>query len=155
MNNLRTYLHDHLAGADLAVELLENLSRNRQDDITGVLAASILIEVEEDRNTLNHFADDVESGSSITKELAAWVGEKAVRMKLDPKSGDPFSSFQALEFLALGVLGKLHLWRTLQVATLGAATRVDLDLSRLIARAEDQYDRLEKRRLQLAVLTLS
>ncbi|MGI4828983.1 MAG: hypothetical protein ACRYFU_12445 [Janthinobacterium lividum] len=154
MNNLHTYLHDHLAGADLAVELLESLLNNRQDEVTGVLAAGILTEVKQDRDTLRCLAESIESGSNVAKGMAAWVSEKAMRVKLNPKSGESFDTFQALEFLALGVLGKLHLWRTLEIAAQEPTARAGLDLRQLIARAEDQHARLEQRRLQLAAVAL-
>lgn len=154
MKNLHTYLHDHLAGADLAVELLESLSKNQEDEVTGVLAAGVLSEVKQDRDTLRGFAESLEAESNVAKGLAAWMSEKALRVKLNPKSGESFDTFQALEFLALGVLGKLHLWRALEVAAQEPTARAGLDLRQLMARAENQHARLEERRLQLAAVAL-
>ena len=66
-------------------------------------------------------------------------------------SGGPeLGTFLALESLALGVLGKLSLWRTLaQVADQHPAI-ASVDLDELIGRAQNQYDLLECERLAAA-----
>jgi hypothetical protein len=57
---------------------------------------------------------------------------------------------EALETLALGIQGKLALWRSL--ATLGEAVPQleTLDLTRLQARALDQFQRVDRLRLNVA-----
>jgi hypothetical protein len=54
---LSIYLHDHLAGAALAVDLLEALRDRHPGDELGDFAAMILSEVGEDRTTLKNLAD--------------------------------------------------------------------------------------------------
>ena len=154
MNNLHQYLHDHLAGADLALELLESLSHHHSDEITSTLAARILTEVRDDRQILGRLADSVESGSNIVKELASSIGAKALRVSLNPSSGDNFDLFQVLEFLAAGVFGKMLLWRALEVVLQRQASGAGISFQQLLARAEGQYAQLEKRRLELATQTL-
>ena len=155
MDNLHSYLHDHLAGADLALKMLDALSKHHTDEVTSALAASLLPEIKEDRDTLGRLAESAGSGSNLTKELAAWVGSKALRVSLSPESGDPFDIFQVLEFLVTGVFGKMLLWRALEFAAEEHATRAGLDLQQLIARAEDQRARLDKLRLELAAKAFS
>jgi hypothetical protein len=53
----------------------------------------------------------------------------------------------ALESLALGVLGKLKLWKTLQQVADRYPPIAALNLDELIDRAESQYDLLERERL--------
>ena len=50
--NLRTYLHDHLAGANFAIQLLEDLSNQRLDPAIAQAAAILLPRVQHDRDLL-------------------------------------------------------------------------------------------------------
>jgi hypothetical protein len=85
----------------------------------------------------------------LLKEAGAWIGEKAVRAKFAWEE-KAFGEFQALEFLALGILGKQALWRALEVAARLDARLRDLDFERLIQRATAQHAVVEERRLSLA-----
>ena len=114
----------------------------------GNFAAAMLIEVETDRTVLKRLADRVGSGSSPIKEAAAWLSEKVSRLKLGGDN-DGLATFEALEFLALGVLGKLSLWKALREIAREGRLR-DLDFATLIARALDQHSQLEAHRLELA-----
>ena len=91
----------------------------------------------------------------MMKEAAAWVGEKASRIKLGAGMSGDFGTFEALEFLVLGIQGKLHLWYALQVVAVRDARLRSLDFKSLIARAEEQYSKVEARRLALATIALS
>jgi hypothetical protein len=145
---LATYLHDHLAGSNFAVELLKSLRDEHIDDPLGQLATTLLREIEEDKATLQGIVDQVGKKPPDLKEAAAWLGEKVSRFKLRHSAGDGLGTFEALETLALGVLGKLALWRALAVT---ANARVHgVDFEQLMARAQSQHDRLEESRLQVA-----
>lgn len=150
---LATYLHDHLAGADFAIDLLGEMKDRHPDRPLGQFAAQLLGEVTQDRDTLQHLAEKVGSGTNALKEFTAWVGEKASRVKLGAGVKGEFGTFEALEFLALGVQGKLSLWHALLVA--GSDARLNgLDLQQLIARAEAQYAHVEEQRLASAAIAL-
>jgi hypothetical protein len=61
----------------------------------------------------------------------------------------------AVESLALGVWGKLSLWKALaQVADQHPAI-ASVDLDELIARAQNQYELLERERLEAAKRALA
>ena len=151
---LTTYLHDHLAGADLAIELLTRLKQTQNDATTAALAAGLLGEVTEDRETLRRLTASLGSGSAGIKEVVAWLTDKALRLKLRAEADDPLGVFESLEFLALGTLGKLHLWRALQSGPGAEIESAGLNLADLILRAEAQHARLDERRLQLAASVL-
>jgi hypothetical protein len=148
---LAIYLNDHLAGARLAIDLLEALSNRHKKTPLGEFADSILSEVSEDRETLRQLANKIGAESNTVKELSAWLSEKISRIKLGSADSD-FEIFETLEFLSLGIQGKLSLWRALQTASDSRAN--DLDLNHLIAMAESQYERVETRRLAMAVAAL-
>jgi len=147
---LATYLEDHMAGAALAIDLLQAMKARHDDKDLSQFAGSILVGVEEDEGTLRSFAREIGTGSNIVKVAAAWVSEKASRFKLGAGLSGDFGTFEALEFLALGIQGKLSLWRALQVVAKTDARLSGLDYVVLIARAEDQYKRVEERRLGMA-----
>jgi hypothetical protein len=146
-DSLATYLHDHLAGSNFAVELLEFLRDQHAGEPVGAFAATMLAEVEEDRRVLQGLIDRAGKGASIVKEAAAWLGEKLSELKL---SGSPLGTFEALEALALGILGKLALWRALELIADSDARVSGLDFRQLAERAQGQHSRVEERRLQAA-----
>jgi hypothetical protein len=62
--------------------------------------------------------------------------------------------FESLELLALGIHGKLCLWKALQAAS-GLDSRLrEYNFAKLIGRAEQQYNEVESQRLELAQIVL-
>jgi hypothetical protein len=151
---LGTYLHDHLAGAGFAIDLLQAMKERQIEKPDSGFVEPLLARVEEDRNTLQQLADRIGSGPNVLKEFTAWIGEKASRVKLGTGLASDFGEFEALEFLALGITGKLSLWLALQAIAPSDSRLSGMDFERLIARAEEQYREVEKRRLSLAVPAL-
>ena len=145
-----TYLHDHLAGSNFAIELLEFLRDQHAGQPLGTFATALLIDVEEDRQALQRMIDRDGSGVPVLKEAAAWMSEKVTRLKLGRGC---FGTFQALEALSLGILGKRALWRAL--ATIDDARIGGEDLRELTARAEAQYGQVEEQRLKAAPAALA
>ena len=87
------------------------------------------------------------------KVVAAWVGEKFGRLKLNGEllHSSPLSAMVELEVLLLGVHGKHALWRTLRELDddrLDAARLAELE-----QRAERQAGELEEHRLAAATRT--
>lgn len=146
---LETYLQDHLGGARVAIELLQAM-RNRNDQPLKKLAEHLLPEIEADRDLLQGIAEKIDGGTNVLKEVTGWVSEKATRVKLGQTSGDEFSAFQTLEFLALGVLGKVALWRALDVAAVSDERLRGYDFEHLVTRAGEQHAEIERRRLESA-----
>lgn len=145
---LAIYLHDHLAGSNFAIELFKSLRDKHRADPLGQLATTLLAEVEKDQAVLESIIDRIGKGAPDLKEVAAWLSEKVSRFKLRHGDASGLGTFEALETLALGVLGKIALWRTLDGLP---DTRVSgIDFEQLIARAQDQHARIEESRLQVA-----
>jgi hypothetical protein len=149
-NSLATYLHDHLAGALHAVNILETLRDTNDGEPLGRFASGLLAEINTDRATLEEIADRVGAGSNELKEFTAWVGEKVSRLKLRHGSGDGLGTFEALEFLELGIHGKWALWRALDTVSDQDDRLRGVDYAHLAARAEAQRNTVEERRLDLA-----
>jgi hypothetical protein len=149
-NPLATYLNDHLAGARHAIELVEAMRDEFKGKPLGTFAASILTEIKEDRETLKQLAERVGSGSSQIKEIATWLSEKVARMKMGPDAKDALGTYEALEFLELGIHGKWALWRTLSVISPTDPRVQGMDFEALSARAESQRHSVDQLRLEWA-----
>ena len=152
---LATYLHDHLAGAMHAVELVEAMRDEYSDKPLGQFAARILGEIESDRAVLKNLADRVGAGSSSFKELTAWFGEKLSRLKLRRGGEYGLGLLESLQFLALGIRGKLALWDALAVVADSDPRLQGTDFEQLAARAESQFVIVEQLRLETARTALA
>jgi hypothetical protein len=91
------------------------------------------------------------------KVCAAWVGEKAGRVKFNGRllAPSPLTDLEELEMSRLGVEGKVAGWRTLRVL---ADTDKRLDpgqLNELMSRARRRADLLEELRVQTASQVIS
>jgi hypothetical protein len=146
---LAIYLHDHLAGANFAVELLEQLERNSGPE-TGIFAAAILAEVQEDKKLLEGIIERVGVSHFDAKDAMAWLAEKASRIKFNHAEPDGLSIFEALETLDLGIMGKVSLWKALGVAADFDSRLMGLNFTALSIRAQEQFNRVEKYKLSIA-----
>ena len=152
---LAIYLNDHLAGSTVGVELAKRLlGSNRDDPEFGPPLAEICAEVEADRETLKAVMDQLGVPRSKLKPLAATLGERLGRLKLNGRlwSYSPLSRLDEIELLQVGVAGKRRLWRALD------HTHPDdlrgFDLADLAERATGQMRRLEALHLKAAALAL-
>lgn len=147
---LESYLNDHVAGSVAAIELLDHLVESAGDSGTRRFFEEIRTEVTEDQATLRGILRGLGADESGLRKAGAWLTEKVARAKLrleGPARGS-VHELEALEGLALGILGKLALWRALAVA--GAIDARGVDLGELQRRAETQHARIESRRLDRA-----
>ena len=154
---LDVYLNDHLAGAMLGSDLAHQILAQNETTPLGELMRSLAPQIEEDRQTLIGLMGRMGTSKNPVKQAGAWVTEKASRVKFGGlTSGEPeLGTFMAVESLALGVQGKLSLWRAVaQVADQHPAI-ASVDLKQLIDRAQTQYDQLEHERLAAGHRTLS
>jgi hypothetical protein len=151
-NRLAIYLNDHLAGATLAREVASRtLGSNRGTAFGGFLEV-LLQEVEADRRTLEDLMERLGVGKDRIKVTMAWAGEKLGRLKLNGQlfGYSPLSRLLELEGLSLGVRGKLSLWEVLQELADREPLLQQVDLERLIGRAESQLVGLREQRLLAA-----
>jgi hypothetical protein len=149
---LGIYLNDHLAGATAGLELVKRARGANEGTALGELLARLADEIEADRRALEGVMEDLGVSRDHPKVLAGWVAEKVGRLKPNGQltGYSPLSRLVELEGLALGVTGKLSLWRTL-VGLAADDDRLDADyLVRLLERAERQRDELEERRMAAA-----
>ena len=152
-SDLETYIEDHLAGAGAAVEVIGLLLEQSKEPVLTNLLGTLLIEVQEDKGTLERLAAGMGMGSSPIKDLAAWMGARMLSLKT--RAGkSPFGAFEGLEFLCLGIQGKLHLWRALQQSPSCASAADQPDFDVLIGRALEQHRKVDTLRLVVATVAL-
>jgi len=151
---LTTYLQDHLAGAMHAIELLKAIRDHYTGKPLGRFARDLLVEIEADRDFLARLTENIGGESGGPKEWASWLAEKVSRLKLKHDSDDGLGTFEALEFLALGIHGKRALWRALAAVAPNDSRLSGIDFGRLVARAENQHARVEEERLNCARVAL-
>lgn len=152
---LAIYLNDHLAGATIGVELARRLrGSNEGDREFGPALAEVCAEIEADRETLKAAMDALGVGQSKLKPLAAVLGERLGRLKLNGRlwGYSPLSRLDELEMLQIGVAGKRRLWRALEHTH--ADDLSGFELGELAERATGQLRRLEALHLKAASLAL-
>jgi hypothetical protein len=143
---LAVYLNDHLAGATAVVELARRAAREHEGEELGFFLAQLAAEIGDDRRALRRVMAAAGVRPDLAKIAAGWVAEKVARLELGgrPVCRSALSPLLELEAIAVGVHGKLLLWRVLRDRRPEGASAVDLDA--LIARAERQLDAVERHR---------
>jgi uncharacterized protein with HEPN domain len=132
---LTTYLNDHLAGSQMALEILDLL--HHLDN--AAVWQDMKSEIDADRQELEQLIRSINSTPSALRRAAAWMVEKFAELKM--RVDDPSTD---------AALRRLELIEALQMASQITPELKSLDYERLIARAEAQRGVVEVRRLQAA-----
>ena len=145
---LHTYLNDHLAGSVAAIELLDDLIEHHSEDRFGKIFRDLRDEIEADQETLRDLIRKLGAKESAVRKAGAWLAEKFSRVKIGD-ADDSAELLQALEGLALGISGKQLLWRSLAAIEANFPALQGSDFSELEKRAHDQFERVERLRMQM------
>ena len=145
---LHTYLNDHLAGSVAAIELLDDLIEHHSEDRFGKIFRDLRDEIEADQETLRNLIRKFGAKESAVRKAGAWLAEKFSRVKIGD-ADDSAELLQALEGLALGISGKQLLWRSLAAIEANFPALQGSDFSELEKRAHDQFERVERLRMQM------
>jgi hypothetical protein len=152
MENLSSYLNDHLAGSVGALELLDRLIDIYQGKPLEPFLRDLRNEIEADQETLKELIAKLGAKESAVRKAGAWIVEKLSRAKIqlsEVREGE-MGLFLALEGLALGITGKRSLWRALAAAAETVTQLRGPDYTTLEKRAMEQHDRVETKRLEVA-----
>jgi hypothetical protein len=154
--HLATYLNDHLAGAVAAIELLEHLEAAHRGTAAERTLSELRADVAADRQALETLMERLHVKPSRPRKAVAWLSERITELKLrlDDPAGGALRLLESLEAVAIGIHGKLALWRALAAAADGAPRLREADYERLAQRAEHQRSRLEVLRLDAAKTAL-
>jgi hypothetical protein len=152
VKQLAIYLNDHLAGSVAAIELLDHLIKDQAGQRLEKFLVDLRDEIDRDREVLRDLIQKLDLGESAVRKAGAWLVEKLVEAKvlLGGSEIGGLGLLQALEVLALGICGKELLWRALQTVEANLSQLQGIGLERLEQRARQQFERVDKERLQLA-----
>lgn len=149
---LGTYITDHLAGASAAVELVAKAQSKTEGTPLGAFLAGLADAIEADREVLVDLVERLGVGTSPLKQAGATAAEKISRLRLHERvtGSDDLSRLMELESLALGIEGKLRLWRSLREVADHHPAVAATDLDSLVDRATHQLGEIEPYRLAAA-----
>jgi hypothetical protein len=152
LENLASYLNDHLAGSVGALELLDRLIEIYEGKPLADFFAALRSDIHDDQEKLRELIQAVGAEESAVRKAGAWLMEKLSRgkMPVSESSEDEMGLFLALEALALGITGKRSLWKALQAASQSVPQLARLDYPALEKRAMEQWERVETKRLEIA-----
>ena len=154
---IATYLNDHLSGSVVALELLEHLETVHADTSLARLLVALRKEITADRQELELLMSRLKITQSLTRKATAWLAEKTTEIKLqldDPGNG-ALRLLETFEILSLGIEGKRGMWLALAAASENAVILRSVDYRRFVKRAEEQRQRVEVMRLEVAKKALS
>ncbi|MEA2453636.1 MAG: hypothetical protein QOG04_2346 [Actinomycetota bacterium] len=154
---LGIYLNDHLAGAAAGLELARRTLGNNEGTIYESFLRDLVVAIEEDKAELETLMDTLGISHDRLKQGAAWMAEKAGRLKLNGQltGYSPLSRLVEFEGLFLGVTGKRSLWRSLKQVAAHDSRLAVTDFDKLIARADEQRAAIEEHRLTAAADALT
>lgn len=147
---LAIYLNDHLAGATVGRELSRRAAASNRDTTYGPFLDDLARDVQEDRESLLAIMRVLGIRVDRLKVAGGWGAERLGRLKLNGRlrGYSPLSRVVELEALALGVRGKLAMWRSLEMLEPLPPLLANAGLPDLAARAEGQLIGLEEQRLR-------
>ena len=146
---LATYLKDHLAGAQVALNQLEAMCNEHEDERYREFAKRLLPDIKSDDNTLRSIVRTIDEEPSGIKNAGGWLLEKMARLKLGHTKTEGFELFESLELLSVGIVGKRSLWKALQILSKEDSRLRKFDFDTLLHRADDQFQAVEEERLRL------
>ena len=146
------YLNDHLAGATGGTELAHRIARNHDEVADRATLQRLAAEINADRRALLEIMALLGVPVRHYKTAAAWLGERAGRLKFNGRlrTRSPLSSLEELELLRIGVQGKAAGWRTLRELADTDPRLNQAWLDELLTRARAQADQLEDLRVRAA-----
>jgi hypothetical protein len=137
---LAIYLTDHLAGATGGSNRMRSLADHERSASDAGELATIATEIEQDRETLTRILAAAHVSPRRYKMAAAWLAERVGRLKSNGSfRRSPLTSVLELEFLRMGVTGKIALWESLRSTQL----RDEFDFDELLERGYRHLQGLE------------
>ena len=147
-----TYLRDHLAGADTAIQTVHGLREAYRGSTEGALFESLYEQFREDRGVVEGILATLRSSPWSIKRVAGRATGTVLGKTAGGAPGDP-SLFRTLEALAIGVQGKRCLWRAAQALVAFPHPPGRRSLVELEADAVQQWEAIERHRRSLVPRT--
>lgn len=150
----RSYLADHLTGADAALVVVSRLRASQAGAAEAALFTRLHDEFAEEREIVSAMVRSLGGSPFKMKRL---VGQAAGAVLQVAAGGDPgeLALFRTLESLAIGVQGKRCLWRVAKTLEPGLQAPTAKSFHALELQAVDQWQQIDRCRLALASRTFS
>ena len=151
---LSVYLNDHLAGSAAGVRLASRCREAHRGTDLGRYLEGLVVEIEEDRRTLEHVMSRVGAQHNPVKHAGALGAEFLARLKhLTPVlgSGPTVARLEEIEVLSLGIEGKRLLWELLNGLSRSDDRLRGFDFTALGEAARRQREGLEPFRVELGM----
>ena len=113
-SDLATYLKDHDAGSEAALQILDHLEKNHEGPVAE-MARVLRPQFEGERAQVHKILRSLDDSFSAPRRIIDWLSEKALQLKLraDDPDDSPLRVLETVEMQGLGVHGKLGMWRAL------------------------------------------
>jgi hypothetical protein len=153
---IATYLNDHLAGSEGALELLQHLGNDQPASSVSRFATELRASIQAARLELEALMAKLQIAQSRPKKMAAWIAEKMTELKLrlDDTADGPLRRLEILEAVSVGIAGQRLLWQALAAAAEENPALQGVDYQSLDQRAEECRRNLETHRLEAAKMAL-
>jgi hypothetical protein len=154
MSGLAGYLNDHLAGSAAALQLVDRVRSRDPDSELGYVLEALRSEIEEDQVVLDGVLATVGGSANPAKRAGALGMEVLADLRtalpvIGAGSSDA-ARLEEVEVLSLGIEGKRLLWKALGEVKGSDPRFATFDFQALERRAQEQRDRLEVIRLEIA-----
>src|SRR4030095_10682940 len=119
--------------------------------------SALKAEIEEDREQLKTLMAKQHIEESRVRKAGGWIADGLTEFKLavDDDEKGRLRRLERLEALAIGIDGKIALWRALDAAARSNTELGGMDYERLSQRGQEQRARVETLRLQAACEALA
>ena len=147
---LGLYLNDQLALGFVWREVARRSRKSNQGSELGAAVGRVADAIAEDVAMFEQIMERLGIPRSPLKPRLAVVAERLGRLELNGRLFEysPLSRFEELDFLRMGIDGKIVLWANLRDLAELRSRLPDIDLDHLIERAERQRAELEPFRLE-------
>ena len=151
-SDLATYLKDHDAGSEAALQILDHLEKHHGAGAVGEMARTLRPQFHGERAQVHTILQSLDDSVSVPRRMFGWLSEKALQLKLmadDPGDG-ALRLLESVEMLGLGVHGKRGMWKALEANKTAAVALDRVPFAELIAQAEAQEALIESVRMTAA-----
>jgi hypothetical protein len=145
---IAVYVNDHLAGAAAGLSMMEDLASRTEGTALAAKLHALAAEVREDQQLLRDVLARLAASERRAAQAAAWVAEKMSegRLALAARSHPALALLEGLESLALGLQGKLAVFRVLADIGPDHPRLADLPFAARADRTASQHAMIEAER---------
>ena len=151
---LVAYLHDHLGGAEAAMQVVDRLRRTSVTAHERQFFGWLHHELARDRNVAASVLESLGASVRSTKRLTGKASGGILKFLAGGRPGE-LALFRTFEALAIAVQGKRCLWRALQALTPALVSPGAPSWPALESAAQQQWEAIEARRQALVPQTFA